>query len=97
MKDPFTAWLDASTLIMKAQSVIALRMVRLAAGDAAAFSEAQRMVCEKAIATAEAQAAVGLTLATGRGLKRAVSAAATPYRRRVRANHRRLTRRRQKS
>jgi len=74
MKNPWAAWLNAATFAAEAQWVIGLRMMRLAAGGAAATSEAQRMIVEKAVAAARA--------------------AAKPYRRAVRANRRRLTRKR---
>ena len=92
MKNPWAAWLSAATFVAEAQWVIGLRMMRLATGGAAATSEAQRMIVEKAVAAAQAQAAAGAALATGRGSRAAARAAATPYRRAVRANRRRLTR-----
>ena len=42
MRHPLTAWLAAATLGAEAQWVIALRMMRLAAGGALAATEAQR-------------------------------------------------------
>jgi hypothetical protein len=42
-------------------------------------------------AAAEAQMAAGLALLRGQGAAVALARAATPYRRRVRANHRRLS------
>jgi len=92
MKNPWVAWLNAATFAAEAQWVIGLRMMRLAAGGAAGTREAQRMVVEKAVAAAQAQVAAGAELAKGRGSRAAVRAAATPYRRAVRANRRRLTR-----
>ena len=54
-------WLDLSfkafQLGLEAQSAIALRMMRLASGDARAQADARRVVTEEAIATAEAQLA----------------------------------------
>jgi len=97
MRNPWTAWLDAATLVVKAQSVVAFRMMRLAAGGALATSEAQRMIAEKAVAAAEAQLAAGMALASGRGAEAAKRAAIRPYRRAVNANHRRLTKGRRKS
>jgi len=94
MKNPWAAWLNAATFAAEAQWVIGLRMMRLAAGGAAGTREAQRMVVEKAVAAAQAQAAAGMALATGRGSHAAARAAAKPYRRAVRANRRRLTRKR---
>jgi hypothetical protein len=68
--------------------------MRLAAGGAVAASEAQRMLLEKVVANMQAQFAACLTLASGRRIEAAAHAAAKPYRKAVRANHRRLTRRR---
>jgi hypothetical protein len=68
--------------------------MRLAGGGAAAASEAQRMILEKLFAGAQAQLGAGMALAAGRGVEGAKRAAARPYRRAVRANRRRLTRRR---
>jgi ribosomal protein S9 len=94
VRHPFAAWLDMASFVTEAQSVIAMRMLRLAGGGAVATSEAQRMVIEKAIANTQAQFAACMTLAAGRHLQAAAHAAAKPYRKKVRANHRRLTRRR---
>ena len=94
MKNPWTAWLDATAAWSDVHMVIALRTLRIAGGGAAAMSEAQRMISEKVIANAQAQLAAGMALAGGRGLEGAKRAAAKPYRKAVRANRRRLTRRR---
>jgi hypothetical protein len=77
---------------LQAQSVIALRMLRMAAGGARAQAEASRMVVEKVLAAGEAQAAT--TVATMRGHKKHVVAgqALNAYGKRVRANRRRLSR-----
>ena len=78
---------------MEAQSVIALRMLRMAAGGARAEAEAGRMVTEKVVAAGEAQ--VAAAAATLRGHKKHVVAGKVlnTYRKRVRANRRRLSRR----
>jgi hypothetical protein len=99
LSNPWTAWLDAATLCVEAQSVIALRMIRFSGGGAVAASEAQRMVLEKVVANVQAQfgagmAIAGMAMAAGRGSQGARRAAAKPYRQAVRANRRRLTRRR---
>lgn len=77
---------------LEAQSVIALRMLRLAAGGAHAEAKSSRMVTEKMLAAGEAQMAA--TMATIRGHKNHVVAgkALNVYRKRVRANRRRLSR-----
>ncbi len=75
---------DMTLLSMESQLVIGLRMVRLMAGGTEAQVEAQRMVAEKVDQLAKAS----LSLATG-GTAQSVC---TGYRRRVRANARRLGR-----
>jgi len=93
VRHPWTAWLEAASFAAEAQRVIALRMMRVAAGGAVAASETQRMLLEKVIANTQAQFAACMTLAAGRQIEAAARAAAKPYRKAVRANHRRLTRR----
>jgi hypothetical protein len=81
-------WLDltlnAAFLGLEAQRVVGLRLMKLAAGDAAAGVEAQRMVTEKVAAFAEAAA----TLAAGGSAHKVLRR----YRSHVRANERRLMR-----
>jgi hypothetical protein len=85
----FRAGFDAWCLGVEASSVIALRTLKLAAGSAAAQAEARRMVSEKIEAglTLHARALTG-------GLGLTAQSAATKtlahYRRKVRANRRRL-------
>lgn len=88
------AWLRLNLSMMQlgaeATGVMALRMMKLAGGGAAATAEAERMVTEKILAAAE----VG-----GRAWANALIGAAhltpqrtvTHYRRKVRANRRRLS------
>ena len=84
----FGAWwtlgMDTTMLVLESQAVIGLRMVKLAAGGAAAQAEAHRMVGEKVVAAQEA----AMLLATGGSTKGVVSG----YRRKVRANRRRPSR-----
>lgn len=74
----------------EAAGVIALRSLKLASGGAAATAEAERMVTEKVLAAAEAQSKAWADALTG-------AAHLTPgrtlalYRRKVRANRRRLS------
>jgi hypothetical protein len=70
-------------LAAESQQVIALRMMKLASGGAAAGDEAQRMTSEKVSAMAEA----GAKLMAGGSPDSVVS----DYRRKVRANIRRLS------
>lgn len=87
-------WLDLAfrsfQLGAEAQTVMALRMMKLAAGGAAATTESQLMITEKieAATTAQTHLAIGMMTGTGaQGARRAVA----HYRRKVRANRRRLS------
>jgi hypothetical protein len=80
---------DAWTLGLEAQTVVGLRMMKLAAGGAAAEAEARRMVAEKA-ETAVALQAMALTGALGFTAPAASAKAMRHVRRKVRANRRRL-------
>jgi hypothetical protein len=75
--------MESASLVLEAQHVIALRAARLAAGGAAAQTEAARMMSEKVTACVEAST----MLALGRSPQMVVRR----YRTRVRANARRLT------
>jgi hypothetical protein len=92
----FNPWLDvafkAIQLGFDAQSVIALRMIRLAAGGARAQGEAQRMVIEKVAAIAEAQTAAVLAMLNGHEDHVIVAKTLGAFDQRVRANKRRLSR-----
>lgn len=78
----FKAWWDVGMLAAESQQVMWLRYLKLAAGGSEASAEARRMVCEKV--TVAAQAGLGVMLGDdgGRVVKR--------YRKKVRANRRRL-------
>jgi hypothetical protein len=84
------AWFEAAQFGADSQSVIAMRMMRLASGGPSAATEAQRMVSEKVAAFAEAQARMLSALVNGKSLETAAVKAYAPYRRAVRANRRRL-------
>jgi len=85
-----TQWFDAWRFAAEAQQVIAMRMMRFWQNDASAGAEATRMVTEKVAAAVEAQAAATAALMSGHSMNTALQRAATPYRRRVRANRKRL-------
>jgi hypothetical protein len=91
----YTAWLryltDSWELGLEAQTVVGLRLAKLAAGDAAALSEAHQMVSEKILAAAEVQMKTASAVLSGQS-HRAPAAALAHYRRKVRANRRRLSR-----
>ena len=75
---------DAARLGYEMQTVMALRMLKLARGGLAAEAEAQRMMTEKGVAFAEA----ATTLATGGSMDKVVRR----VRSRVNQNKRRLSR-----
>ena len=90
-KDPWTSLaFDSWALGLEASTVIGLRMMKLAAGGAAAQAEAQLMVSEKVTAglTLPLLAASGKLGATGPAI---ASGSLTHLRRKVRANRRRLS------
>jgi len=82
--------MDAWAMGLEASTVIGLRTLKLAAGGPDAHAEAQRMVAEKMTAGME----LGVRAMTG-GLGASPAAAAAQtvshYRRKVRANRRRLS------
>jgi hypothetical protein len=77
---------------LEAQSVIALRMIRLASGDVRGQEELNRMIVEKIAALAEAQMAAAGAIMNGHKDHVVARKALTVYRKRVRANRRRLSR-----
>jgi hypothetical protein len=81
----------AFQLSWEAQNVIALRMLRLASGDARGQAELNRMVVEKITAAIEAQVVVGAAMMTGRKDHVIAGKALAVYKNRVRANRRRLS------
>jgi hypothetical protein len=100
MSHPLQAWnawcalsLQAAKLGWEAQGVIALRMMRLATPSAGSRTEARRMVTEKVTALAEAQAATVAAVIKGGKSHRVAKKVLGVYKKRVRANRRRLTRR----
>ncbi|MBS7546002.1 hypothetical protein KHC19_23140 [Ancylobacter oerskovii] len=81
--------LDMTRLGLDAQVVIAERMRRLARGDVAAAIEAARMVTEKTLALGEVNARLASAAASGT-LDKVGPEIVRFYRRKVRANRRRL-------
>jgi hypothetical protein len=81
--------MDAWLLAIEASSVVALRMLKAAGGDASAAAEASRMVNEKIKASLDlhAKAMSGGLGPTAHG---AAARVITHYRRKVKANRRRL-------
>jgi hypothetical protein len=83
---------DTWSLGLETSAVIASRTMKLAAGGAAAETERRRMLAEKIEAALSLQA-LALTGGLGTTAQSAVQASLRHYRRRVRANRRRLARR----
>jgi hypothetical protein len=81
---------QAALLGWEAQSVMALRMMRLAAGGSLAQSESTRMISEKMFALGEAQAAAAVAAMKGGDSPRVAKKVMGVYKRRVRKNRRRL-------
>jgi len=93
----FNPWLKlglvAFQMSIEAQSVIALRLLRMQAGGAHGQAEAGRMVTEKILAAGEAQMAAAVAALRGNRKHVVAGKALGVYKRRVRANKRRLSRR----
>jgi hypothetical protein len=85
------SWIDAVEFGLEAQGVMAMRLMKIATGGQDGVSEFTRMVIEKFDAAPAAHNAGALTLASGRGVDAATKLAMIPIRRRVHANHLRLT------
>jgi hypothetical protein len=76
-------WFHAAALALESNRVIALRLAKLSAGGSPARAEASRMISEKISAAWGA----GVTLMTGGSSAKVIA----QYRKRVAANHRRLS------
>jgi hypothetical protein len=81
---------DAWALGIEASSVIGLRMLKLSAGGPIAAAESQRMVAEKLKAATELQS-MAATGALGYTPASAARKTMSHYRKKVRANQRRLS------
>jgi len=90
MPDFWKDWSDAAALGLEAQGVIAMRLLKIAAGGPAADAECRLMVTEKFAAASAALAEAALALAGGKSIHDAATLALVPVRRRVQANHQRL-------
>jgi hypothetical protein len=91
----FASWFSlaakAAQLGFEAQNVIALRLMRLAAGGTSSHAEAMRMISEKFAAIAEAQIIGTAAVASGRSSNVVAGKILRSYKKRVRANRRRLS------
>ena len=97
MSNPFQLWnpwlslsVQATRMCWEAQSVMALRLLRIVEGGAKAEAEAQRMITEKIAALAEAQMAAAATMMKGGKNHQVTKKAVGVYEKRVRRNRRRL-------
>jgi hypothetical protein len=82
--------MNAWSLGLEAQTVIGLRILKIAAGGPAGESEARHMIAEK-IRTGVALQTLALSGGLGFTPHGAVAQTLTHYRRKVRANRRRLS------
>lgn len=93
-RNPYADWAkfasEASALYLESVSVFWLRSWQLMGGGKIAEREARLMVAEKIAANIEAASRLPYTLPLSSAA--AASAALKPYRKRVKANHRRLSR-----
>lgn len=91
----FNPWMtfsiQAARLGWEAHSVIMLRMIRLARGGATARAEANLMVAEKADTLARAQLAAASATISGASAPKVANSVLKVYRKRLRANKRRLS------
>jgi hypothetical protein len=83
---------QAARLGWEAQSVIALRMMRLATQSPGRQTEARHMVTEKVAALTEGQATAAAAVIKGASAPRVAKKVLGVYKKRVRANRRRLKR-----
>jgi hypothetical protein len=92
----FNPWLDLTFKTMQlgwdAQNVVALRMLRMASGGAHAKTELNRMVTEKVAAAAEAHLVAATAVMTGSKDHVTAGKVLRVFKKRVRANKRRLSR-----
>ena len=99
MLNPMQAWTDWCSLSLRtaqlsweAQSIIAIRLMRLAGRGQGNQTEARRMVTEKVAALSEAQSSASAAVIKGGKSHRVAKKVLGVYKKRVRANRRRLTR-----
>lgn len=87
---PLSIAFRSAVLILEAQQVIALRMLRLAGGGRKAEREFQRMFAEKTEVFAATATTALMELAAGKSSTAVAHRAVRAYRTRVRKNRRRL-------
>lgn len=91
-QSPYQIFFDLSRLVFESNMVIGLRMMTLAAGGAKATSEMQLMTVEKLQAASAVMIDNAFALASGKSMEAIGRSTVAHYRRKVRANHRRLSR-----
>ena len=82
---------QAARLGWEAQNVMALRLLRFASGGAAGRSEASLIVTEKILALSEAQTAAASAAIQGDNGRQVATKVMNVYKKKVRANRRRLS------
>lgn len=88
---PLALTRDIFSLGMEMNAVIGLRMLQIATNDPKAQAEAQLMITEKMMALTTAQTRYAIDVMTGQA-HNAPARTVAFYRRKVRANRKRLTR-----
>ena len=71
-------WFEAVKFSFEVQSVIAMRLLKIAAGGAGSSAECTRMVTEKIKAAADAHTAGAIALAKGKSIRTATKRAMAP-------------------
>jgi hypothetical protein len=92
MFNDWNDWFAVGALALESQGVIAMRLMKIAAGGPEADAEYECMMTEKFTAGSAALSAATAALAGGQGIEAAARLALAPIQHRVRANHRRLSR-----
>jgi hypothetical protein len=87
---PLSIAFKSAVLVLEAQQVVALRMLRLVGGGRKAEREFQRMFAEKAEVFAETATTAMAALAASKSSTAVAHRAVRGYRTRVRKNRRRL-------
>lgn len=90
MDEFWTNCTEAVRFACEANAVISARFLLFASGAPSAAAEADRMIAEKVLAFADAQAAAERALEDGLGFHAAIGRAFVPLRERVHANSERL-------
>jgi hypothetical protein len=88
---PFSTAFKSAVLVLEAQQVIALRMLRLANGGRKAQRELERMFVEKAEAAVEVAIASVAAMLSGQSPSAVADRTISDYGGRIRKNRRRLS------